>query len=63
MDPIIKVEGEELESLLRMLSVDPIARVFNIRSLRFAIDGDCVKVKINHGVWSPPLGKVEPKPV
>lgn len=55
MEPIIKVDGEELRSLLDGLKWAE----GTIHSLRFAIDGDCVKVKINGGTWSPPLGKVE----
>ena len=27
--------------------------------LRVVIKGDCVKFKINEGVWSPPLGKIQ----
>jgi hypothetical protein len=57
MDPIIKVDGKELESLLDQLRDD--GDGYRIWSLRFAIDGDCVKVKINSGTWSPPLGGVE----
>ena len=55
MDPIIKVEGKTLTRLLDALLIDPT----DIRTLRFAIGGDCVKVKINGGTWSPPMGEVE----
>ena len=47
MEPIILVEGRDLEALKNALS-DPGREV---HSLRVAIDGNCVKFKINQGTW------------
>ncbi len=54
MDPIIKLDGVEVEHL-----IDALESTQLIHTLRFAIDDGGVKVKINWGMWSPPLGKVE----
>lgn len=54
MDPIIKLEGSEMEQLIDELEATQL-----VHTLRFAIDDGGVKVKINSGMWSPPLGKVE----
>lgn len=55
MEPIIKVEGTELTMLLAQLS----SHQKEIHTLRFVIQDGAVKLKINSGVWSPPMGKVE----
>jgi hypothetical protein len=61
MEPIVRLEGPGLSML-----VQSIANVENringgggIYRMRFAIDDGGIKVKINEGVWSPPLGEIE----
>jgi hypothetical protein len=57
MEPIIKVEGSQLTMLLNALSI--VVTQNDVYSLRFAIEEGAIKIKVNEGVWSPPLGKVE----
>lgn len=43
-------------------TIDEIRRAINsprTHTLRFSVDDGGVKIKVNQGVWSPPLGKVE----
>ena len=30
-----------------------------VHSLRFSVDGGGIKIKVNGGTWSPPMGTVE----
>ena len=54
MEPIIVLEGVQLRAFLETLRNEN--RCFH--KVSFAIDEAGLKVKINEGVWSPPLGKV-----
>lgn len=61
MEPIILFTGEDLVSLMDMLSnlVDSYNR-FNLcelYELRFAINEGGLKIKANNLVWSPAMGK------
>ena len=55
MDRIIKVTDKQLAMLLSAFTEN----ASEIRTLRFAIEGECVKVKINGGTWSPPIGELD----
>lgn len=58
MEKIIEVTGDDLRYLLDLLSRhggrDALYR------LRVAVDGDSAKFKANGGIWSPPLGHLDP---
>lgn len=56
MGTIIELTGADLQSMLRGLGV-PDAEAAEIWHVRVAIDGG-FKISVNHGSWSPPLGKV-----
>jgi hypothetical protein len=53
MDRIIALEGADLEWLLSAVrSGEPISRI------RFCTDdADTIKIKINGGMWTPPMGR------
>lgn len=52
MDAIITVDGEALARLIEWVKA---ADDCNAYRLRIAVDAGELKVKINEGVWSPPL--------
>ena len=56
MGTIIELTGSDLQSVLGGLGV-PDAEAVKIYQMRVAIDGG-FKISVNHGIWSPPLGKV-----
>lgn len=60
MGPIVRIEGPQLEMVLSTIksSEERIGRG-GIYRMRFAIDDGGVKIKINEGVWSPPLGDIQ----
>lgn len=53
--PVVLVEGNALEDL-----IDELSRIARREpyAIRFAIDGG-IKIKVDNGVWSPPLGQIE----
>lgn len=53
MDEVVLVNGDELSALLDML--DAYRADGSIFQMFFAIDGG-LKVKVNAGVWSAPMG-------
>ena len=61
MEPIVRLEGPGLTMLVQSIA-NVESRIPNgggIYRMRFTIDDGGVKVKINEGVWSPPLGEIE----
>lgn len=52
-DSVVLLDGETAREFVRYLNTYPLS------SLRFAIDDGGIKVKVNGGSWSPPIGKVE----
>lgn len=59
MDRITIIEGEELERLMSWLSaiLDNRQDIYKIRACQ---DGNTLKLKINEGAWSAPLGDLDP---
>jgi hypothetical protein len=54
---IVEITGTELSELLRELRAIVREREGAVRTLRVAIDVDCVKFKVNGGIWSPGYGQ------
>ncbi len=50
---VIKLSGADLE-ILRPILADN-----SVHTLRVAIDKDGLKIKVNSGMWSPALGRLE----
>ena len=53
MNHVIIESPEQLQMLLSEL------KRLDIRTLRVSLNDGGAKFKINNGIWSPPLGKVE----
>jgi hypothetical protein len=53
MDPVILLDGHDLEWLSKTLTESHCDR------MRMVIHDDGLKVKLDSGIWSPPLGRVE----
>ena len=51
---MVKLEGPSLERLLNALQRS------DIRYVRISWHGDTIKVKVNEGGWSPPMGIIQP---
>jgi hypothetical protein len=53
------IDGSDLEYLLGLLGASGTRRGDGIRSLQVwcAADGSEFKIKVNSGMWSPPLGR------
>lgn len=51
MDSVIEVDAETAQQLAEYLAS-------TTRGARFAIDDGGVKVSVDRGVWTPPLGSV-----
>lgn len=49
MEPEIEISGEDLTILFLSLKA--------ARSVRFAIDGGGLKISLDRGTWSPPIGQ------
>lgn len=60
MDPIIVLEGADLRTLIQGIAAFASDDSPTIYRMRFAIDGG-LKVKVNEGMWTAPLGEVEPR--
>jgi hypothetical protein len=56
MDKIIEINGTELQQLIYELTQNRKAY-----KLRVSVDGDTVKFKMNSGMWSPPMGHLDPE--
>lgn len=61
MEPIVILESHDLNSFLGSVGGIEHAKDAggDIYRMRFAIDGDGIKVKINEEMWSPPLGHIQ----
>jgi hypothetical protein len=59
MDKIIEVLGADLREVLNFFSDREPGRD-EVYRLRVAVDGESVKFKVNGGIWSPPLGHLDP---
>jgi hypothetical protein len=55
MDTIIEIDGMELQALVAILKQP------GVHTLRVGIDGHNAKFKVNHTMWSPPLGHLDPQ--
>lgn len=60
MGPIVRLEGPGLSMLIQSIAnvENRISGGGGIYRLRFAIDEGGIKVKINEGIWTPPLGSI-----
>ena len=57
MDTIIEIDGADLEALIHVLTDTGYGTVYK---LRVHTDGDVAQFKVNEGIWSPPLGHLDP---
>ena len=55
MDGWIELNAEEAKSLLNTLYYH--SNTGGIRKIRINTEFNAVKIKVNEGIWSPPLGK------
>ena len=58
MDEIIMLSNAEIEYL--QAALDQANHRFSINTVRVNTESGALKVKINGGCWSPPLGKLDP---
>jgi len=61
MEPIVTIEGPDLDAFMRQLSwlVDMYERG-QLTRVRVAFDEDAVKLKSNEHSWTPPMGEIQP---
>lgn len=62
MDPIIALQGEALQRFLDLMEQviwQNQTSAFPVHTLRIAIDGGGVKVKVNEFTWTRPMGVVQ----
>ena len=58
MDGWIELNAEEAKSLFNTMRVyQEDGSLPGLNKIRIFTDGHNVKIKVNEGVWSPPLGK------
>lgn len=55
MDEWIELNGEEANSLFNTMKY--FYQVGGIRKIRINTETGAAKIKVNEGIWSPPLGK------
>jgi hypothetical protein len=53
----VELTGAELDDLK-----DWLAEPDRVRQMEFATDADGLRIKVNYGTWSPPLGTVTGAP-
>ena len=54
MDTIIEIDGADLQALINVLTNNEVYK------LRVHIYGDVAQFKVNEGIWSPSLGRLDP---
>lgn len=59
MDKIIILEGQALQLLISV--AEHLAKHQDgLHSVRACVDGDSLKLKVNGGTWTPPMGELDP---
>jgi hypothetical protein len=58
MQNIVRLEGDALAAFMEMLERAYHSTERDVYRLRFALDGDQFKMKVNEGMWTAGLGAV-----